>query len=73
MKDKTVCFSGHRKIPIEQYEIIRERLETAITSLIHQGYCYFGTGGAIGFDTLAAEMVLFPTTSDEYQKQLYSV
>lgn len=27
-------------------------------SLIDQGYCYFGAGGALGFDTLAAQTVL---------------
>ncbi|MEG2719542.1 MAG: SLOG family protein, partial [Clostridia bacterium] len=29
-----------------------------IMSLIEAGYCYFGTGGALGFDTLAATAVL---------------
>ena len=27
-------------------------------SLIHSGYLYFGAGGALGFDTLAAQTVL---------------
>lgn len=26
--------------------------------LIEQGYCYFGAGGALGFDTIAAQTVL---------------
>lgn len=29
-----------------------------VTALIESGICFFGAGGAIGFDTLAAEAVL---------------
>lgn len=58
MRDKTCCFTGHRKIPAEQYERIVERLESEITALIHQGVQYFGAGGALGFDTMAAKTVL---------------
>ena len=58
MRNKTCCFTGHRKIPAEQYEGIVERLESEITALIHQGILYFGAGGALGFDTMAAKTVL---------------
>ncbi len=33
-------------------------MENAIISLIHSGYLYFGAGGALGFDTLCAKIVL---------------
>lgn len=58
MKDRTACFTGHRIIPGEQYDAINERLTQAIISLIHKGYRFFGAGGALGFDTLAAQAVL---------------
>lgn len=58
MKEQTCCFTGHRKIPAEQYARIAERLRAAIIRLIHQGVIYYGAGGALGFDTLAAQTVL---------------
>ncbi len=58
MKEKTCCFSGHRKIPHEQYHYIAKRLKEEIIKLIENGYLYFGAGGALGFDTLAAQTVL---------------
>ena len=58
MKPRTCCFTGHRKIPPEQYKSIAERLENEIIKLINIGVRYFCTGGALGFDTLAALIVL---------------
>lgn len=58
MRDQTVCFTGHRRIPVEQYDAIYERLKNTIVSLIERGYRFFGTGGALGFDTMAAQVVL---------------
>ncbi len=58
MKEKTCCFTGHRKIPPEQYNIIARYVEKEIIKSIENGYLYFGTGGALGFDTLAAQTVL---------------
>lgn len=57
-RERTCCFTGHRKLPQEQLSTVRERLETAIVGLIQNGVYYFGTGGALGFDTLAAQTVL---------------
>ncbi len=58
MKSKTVCFTGHRKLPPLQKNKIARKLRDTLTDLISNGYCYFGAGGALGFDTLAAETVL---------------
>ena len=58
IKKFTVCFSGHRKIPPELYEIVTRRLEETVVDLINEGYLYFGAGGALGFDTMAAQTVL---------------
>lgn len=35
MKEQTCCFTGHRRIPPEQYEHITERLKSEITALIN--------------------------------------
>ena len=59
MKYKTVCFTGHRKMTAGERKLAAERLEETVKSLISEGYCYFMTGGAPGFDTLAAQCVLF--------------
>ncbi len=56
MKNKTVCFTGHRNI--QQRNEISDVLRRTILRLIDVGYCYFGAGGALGFDTLAAETIL---------------
>ena len=58
MKEKTVCFTGHREIPFLKAGAIKHRLKNTIEELIGRGYCYFGAGGASGFDTLAAQVVL---------------
>lgn len=57
-KVKTVCFTGHRSIPPNERKLIALKLEETIKRLIEMGYVYFGTGGALGFDTIAAETVL---------------
>ena len=58
MREKTCCFTGHRQLPEDQKPEITAKLEEAIVSLIHSGYLYFGAGGGLGFDTLAAQTVL---------------
>lgn len=58
VKEKTCCFTGHRDIPLIQLPIIKNKLKNTIIEYIEKGYCYFGAGGALGFDTLAAQTVL---------------
>lgn len=58
MKDRTCCFTGHRRIPTEKVEKVKVKLKHTITIAVEEGYLYFGTGGALGFDTLAALTVL---------------
>lgn len=70
MKEKTCCFTGHREIPSGQRRKIFARTEEAIEGLIKKGYLYFGAGGALGFDTIAAFAVLklkerYPTVYDD--------
>ena len=57
-RDKTCFFTGHRDLVLEKYPEVQKRLEDTIEQLIAQGIQYFGAGGALGFDTLAALTVL---------------
>jgi uncharacterized phage-like protein YoqJ len=58
LEEKTVCFTGHRKIPPEKSKDISRRLTETLIQLIDDGYVFFGAGGALGFDTLAAQTIL---------------
>lgn len=58
LKNKTACFTGHRQIPAEEEERLRTRLDEVIADLIGQGIECFAAGGALGFDTMAAQAVL---------------
>lgn len=58
MRDKTCCFTGHRKIPPAQYRSIAKRLEKTVKKLIFEGFTCFEAGGALGFDTMAAQVVI---------------
>ena len=57
-KSITCCFSGHRKIPKDNYAFIQSNLRTAVVNNIEKGYRFFETGGALGFDTMAAQTIL---------------
>lgn len=57
LKDKTCCFSGHRNLGKYDYNYVYQRTKDIITLLAENGIVYFGTGGAIGFDTIAAKAV----------------
>ncbi len=57
-KSVTACFTGHRKIPPNESSVVSENLRKTLVQCIENGYCYFGAGGALGFDTLAAKTVL---------------
>ena len=57
-KEKTCCFTGHRVIPTRARPWLGEELEQTLRRLIGEGVRYFGAGGALGFDTLAAGTVL---------------
>lgn len=58
MREKACCFTGHRSIPPEERRELARRLEETILRLYRRGVRYFGAGGALGFDTLAAQAVL---------------
>lgn len=66
-EDKKCCFSGYRpsKFPFElnnediDFQIFQKRLFTTIKNLIDDGCRTFYTGMAMGFDIIAAEVVLY--------------
>ena len=57
-KEKTCCFTGHRLIPHTAHQKLQAALDETIEILIGRGYDTFVSGGALGFDMLAAETVL---------------
>ncbi len=59
MKRETTCsFTGHRIIKNCRKEALTKQLYTAVRSLIEKGYTDFCSGGALGFDQLAAQAVI---------------
>ena len=55
---KICCFTGHRDIPLSDYEKVMTSLKTTVSSLIDEGYTVFRAGGAMGFDSIAALCIL---------------
>ena len=59
LRKRTCCFTGHRDLPDNQKEEISRRLAAVVRRLVTEyGVRYFGVGGAVGYDTLAAEVLL---------------
>lgn len=57
-KSKTCCFTGHRGMSIAEKKAACECVLELIDELYSRGYRHFITGGAVGFDTVAAVSVL---------------
>lgn len=58
LKPQTCCFTGSRQIPPGLAPILKEKTEKIILGLLPSGVRFFGVGGALGYDTIAAECVL---------------
>lgn len=56
--EKICCFSGHRSIAPEDEEIVFVNVLNTIEKLYNEGFRIFRTGGAMGFDRIAADAVL---------------
>ena len=56
--DCSCCFTGHRIIKKTSLPLIKQKIEIEVRKLIVQGVTHFIAGGALGFDTLAAQTVL---------------
>lgn len=57
-KEASIAFTGHREIPSEQQNEVRERLKQAVILAYKQGKYRCFCGMALGFDLMAAEVVL---------------
>lgn len=57
-KIKTCCFTGHRKIKQADVYAMTINLNTAIKKAIQNGVDTFVCGGALGFDMVAANLIL---------------
>ncbi|WP_312645151.1 SLOG family protein [Hydrogenoanaerobacterium sp.] len=71
IKEKTVCFTGHRseKLPKgEALESLQTRLADEIEKAIQDGYNTFLVGGAYGWGLMAAEEVIKKKTVIDLQK-----
>ena len=53
---KTCCVTGHRDIPAERLDAIRELLRREILAAVADGYTHFISGFATGADLLFAEI-----------------
>lgn len=57
-KRKICCFTGHRQIPPENKYKLRVSVEETINMLLDEGVSIYISGGALGFDLMAARAVL---------------
>ena len=64
--DRTCCFTGHRMISKENKIFVAEKTYEICEELIKVGYTDFIAGGALGFDTIAAQCVL--KLREKYEK-----
>lgn len=55
---QTCCFTGHRIIANEKKKTIFNKTREVVISLAEKGVRFFGVGGAIGYDTIAAHVIL---------------
>lgn len=57
MEEKNCCVTGHRSIPSDQAEAVRQGLAQAVRQAITDGYNAFISGFADGVDLIFAEIV----------------
>ena len=55
---KSICFTGHRVIARPVLPGVLRELQRVLETAIPRGFVDFYTGGAIGWDTYCAQMVL---------------
>ena len=57
MTHKTICVTGHRKVPDDKQAYVRHKLTQEVKSALNDGYRTFITGFADGTDMLFAQVV----------------
>lgn len=66
LRKRTCCLTGHRSIPPADVPALARRTAEEIRALVAgRGVSFFGVGGAVGYDTLAAR-VLFALREREF-------
>ena len=74
LQQQTCCITGHRIIPPGEERKIITRTRYILLKLIREkNVRYFGVGGAVGFDMLAAEYLIYLKRHKEHQIKLISV
>lgn len=58
MSKNTCCFTGHRKLPANKIQTIVTNLDRELDALIENGVTDFMSGGALGFDQIAASLIV---------------
>ncbi len=58
IKKNCCCFTGHRIILSKHRDVLPQNLSRHILQMTDMGIYNFMTGGALGFDTLAAKAIL---------------
>ena len=73
-EQQTCCLTGHRVIPPGEEKKIMVRARNILLRLIREkNVRYFGVGGAVGFDMMAAEYLLDLKAHKEHQLRIISV
>lgn len=57
-EEKTCCVTGHREIPAEKIEFVKEALRKEVAAAIADGYTRFLSGFAAGVDLMFAAAVV---------------
>ena len=71
--EHTCCFTGHRNIRKGEEETLRAKLREQVLRLLDSGVTTFLIGGAMGFDMLAAEVLLDQREKEGKALRLVSV
>jgi uncharacterized phage-like protein YoqJ len=58
VKEKTCCFTGHRRLSLKDIKKIAKWLNEETSRLISQGVTDFICGGGLGFDQIAASLII---------------
>lgn len=56
--ERAICFTGHRTIPKQLLPEVLRELQRVLETAISNGFVDFYTGGAVGWDTYCAQLVL---------------
>jgi len=73
MRERVCCFTGHRKLPAHRINQIIKRLNDEVDALIRQGVTEFISGGALGFDQIAASLIIAKRQMGENVRLIFAL